>query len=157
VSTKDTARFGTSMKDGGIVTGSARSRIGVSAARSSFEPTMTVLILGICWWSLIELVLELGTGSGDTPQLGVVAGVRLVIIASGLAAVADVRLARSVFFFLCAVSVVAIAPSLPLQFERSVAVSLILLVDCAGKTVFVLMSCASRPFTTSQPENRLPR
>jgi hypothetical protein len=156
VSTKDTARVGTSTDEGGFVSESARNRIGASAAQSPFRPTMTVLILGVCWWSLIELVLELGTGGGDTPQLGVVPAVRLAVIVSGLAAVADVRLARGVFFFLCAVSVLAIAPSLPLQFDRSFAVSLISLVECAGKAIVVLMSCASRPLTTAQPENRLP-
>jgi hypothetical protein len=156
VSTKDSVRFGTSTDEGEIVAESAWNRIEANAAQSFSRPTMTVLILGVCWWSLIELVLELGTGGGDTPQIGIVAGVRLAVIVSGLAAVADVRLARGVFFFLCAVSVLAIAPSLPLQFDRSVAVSLIPLIECAGKAIFVLMSCASRPFTTAQPENRFP-
>jgi hypothetical protein len=153
VGTKDTARFDTSTDEGGFVAGST----GASAAQSRFRPTMTFLILGVCWWSLIELVLELGTGGGDTPQIGVIAGARLAVIVSGLAAVADVRLARNIFFFLCAVSVLAIAPNLPLQFDRSVAVSLISLVECAGKATFMLMSCASRSFTTIQPENRLPQ
>jgi hypothetical protein len=137
------------------MTNSAQIRIDPSVAPSPFRPAMTVLILGVCWWSLIELVLELGIGGGDMQQLGVVAAVRLAVIVSGLAAVADVRLARGVFFFLCAVSVLATAPSLPLQFDRSGAVSLISLVECAGEASFVLMSCAS--FTPAQPENRFPR
>lgn len=153
MSTEDTARSGTSTDDGAFEP--ARSRFAVSLAQPSIGPTTTLLILVICWWSLIELVLELGTGSGDTPQIGVVAAVRLIVIVAGLAAVAEVRLARGIFFFLCAMSVLAIAPNLPLQFERSVAVSLISFVECAGKALFVFMSCANRPFAPTQRENRL--
>lgn len=157
MSTKDTALFGTGTDEGGFMTESTRNWIRPSVAQSPFQPRMTVLIFAVCWWSLIELLLELGIGGGDTPQFGVVAAVRVAVIVSGLAAVADVRLARSVFLFLCAVSVLAIAPALPLLFDRSVAVSLMSLVECAGKAIFVLMSCASGPFAAAQPENRSPR
>jgi hypothetical protein len=157
VSTKDTALFGTGTDEGGFMTESARNWMRPSVAQSHFQPRMTVLILGVCWWSLIELLLELGIGGGDTPQFGVVAAVRVAVIVSGLAAVADVRLARGVFLFLCAVSVLAIAPALPLLFDRSVAVSLMSLVECAGKAIFVLISCTRGPFAAAQPENRSPR
>jgi hypothetical protein len=149
----DTVRVGTPVDYGLFDSGTAQGRIDASVAKWSLEPPMTVLILAIGWWSAIEVTLELGTGSYDTVQFVVVAA-RLILIAAGLAAIVHVPFARAIFLFLCATSILAVAPDLPWMFKRSVAVSLISLVDCAGKVTFVILSCVE--FIHDKPSGALP-
>nr|WP_246529942.1 hypothetical protein [Paraburkholderia podalyriae] len=102
--------------------------------------TVTALTFAICGWSLIEAPFECGASSGDTWLLELVVA-KLIIIAVGVAAIADVRFARGIFAFICGTSVLAIAPGLPFEFKHSVAISLLSLIECTGKTAFVIVFC----------------
>jgi hypothetical protein len=103
---------------------------------------VTALIFAICGWSLIEAPFERGASYGDTWLLALVVA-KLIIIVAGVAAIADLRFARGIFAFICGTSVLAIAPGLPLEFKHSIAISLLLLIECAGKTAFVIAFCAA--------------
>ena len=105
------------------------------------KPTVTLLIFTICGWSLIEAPFEYGASTDDTWLLALIVA-KLIIVFTGAAAIADVRFARSIFAFVCGTSVLAIAPGLPLEFQRSVAISLLSLIECASKTAFVIAFCA---------------
>jgi hypothetical protein len=113
---------------------------GAHANRLSSRRMTTVMTLVVCSWSLLALSLDLGIRGNNIWMVGDVAA-RLVLVVAGLSAVVDVRFARAGFSFLCGVSVLAVAPRLPLQFERSMTDSLVLLVECASKAVFILLVC----------------
>ncbi|WP_243658651.1 group II intron maturase-specific domain-containing protein [Paraburkholderia sp. BL9I2N2] len=59
---------------------------------------VTALIFAICGWSFIEAPFECGASSGDTWLLALVVA-KLIIIAVGVAAIANVRFARGIFAF----------------------------------------------------------
>jgi hypothetical protein len=65
------------------------------------------------------------------------------------AGIANLRFARQVFAFVCGVGVLAIAPALPLEYARSVAIALFSTVECLGKTacvaLFAVASLAREP------------
>ncbi|MGF6935939.1 hypothetical protein OKW41_005101 [Paraburkholderia sp. UCT70] len=101
---------------------------------------VTALIFAICGWSIIEAPFECSASSDDTWLLALVVA-KLIIIAAGVAAIADVRFARGIFAFICGTSVLGIAPELPFEFKHSVAISLLSLIECTGKTAFVIVFC----------------
>lgn len=119
----------------------SRLQTGTHAPRLSSGRTVTALISAICGWSLIEAPFERGASNGDTWLLALVVA-KLFIIVARVAAIADLRFARGIFAFICGTSVLAIAPGLPLEFKHSVAISLLSLIECAGKTAFVIAFCA---------------
>ncbi|CAD6560826.1 hypothetical protein LMG28727_07234 [Paraburkholderia kirstenboschensis] len=110
------------------------------AAHLSPARTVTALIFAICGWSLIEAPFECGASSDDAWLLAVVVA-KLTIIAAGVGAIEDVRFARGIFAFICGTSVLAIAPGLPFDFKHSIAISLLSLIECAGKSAFVILFC----------------
>jgi len=123
----------------------AQAHPGLPAARDaspSYERALTILILAVCWWTLIEMPVELGMSAGDR-SLPALFLARLIVVVVGLAAIVDVRFSRTIFTFLCGISVLAVAPTLPLQFDDSPTCSLILSIECAIKAVFVLFVCAA--------------
>lgn len=127
----------------------SRMQTAANAPRLYSGRTMTVLILAICGWSLIEAPFERGASNDDTWLLALVVA-KLIIIVAGVAAIADVRFARGIFAFICGTSVLAIAPALPLEFRHSVAIFLLSLIECAGKTAFAFAFC-----TESMRDRRL--
>jgi len=108
-----------------------------------FKPIVAI----VCIWSLIETPLELGV-SVDSERLLVVALPKLVMLLIGVAAIADRRYARQAFTFICASSVLAIAPALPIEYGRCIPVALFSTVECLGKgmcvTVFAIVSLCKR-------------
>ena len=108
-----------------------------------FKPLVTV----VCSWSLLETPLELDA-SVDPEHALVVALSKLVMFLIGVAAVADLRYARQAFAFICAASVLAIAPALPIEYGRCVPVALCSTIECIGKgmcvTAFAIVSLGKR-------------
>ncbi|PMS33872.1 hypothetical protein B0G57_1183 [Trinickia symbiotica] len=93
-------------------------------------------VIAVCGWALIEARLELG-GSIDLTWLLAVVASKILIGVIGAAAIANVRFARQAFTFICAASVFAIAPALPLEYARCVAIGLFSMVECLAKAACV--------------------
>ena len=93
-------------------------------------------VIVVCAWALIEAPLELGGAISFIALLAVVAS-KVLIGLIGTAAIANLRFARQVFTFICAASVLAIAPVLPLEYTRCVAIALFSTVECLGKAACV--------------------
>jgi hypothetical protein len=90
----------------------------------------------VCGWALIETPLELGGSTDSTSLLAVVVS-KVLICLIGAAAIANLRFARQVFAFICAASVFAIAPALPLEYMRCFPIALFSTVECIAKAACV--------------------
>lgn len=104
---------------------------------SSAERTFKVSVVVVCCWVLIEAPLEFSGSISLTALLAVLVS-KILICLTGFAAIAGLRLTRHVFAFLCAASVFAVAPALPLEYARSVALALVSTVECVAKTACVV-------------------
>jgi len=101
------------------------------------ERVLKTLVLVVCGWSLIEAPLELDVSDAYAGVFALVLS-KLVLIGTGLAAVAKVRFAREVFAFICGASVLAIAPALPMEFKQSFATAMFSTVECFSKAACVI-------------------
>lgn len=108
------------------------------ATRVRAERLTRALLLGICAWSLIEAPLEIGTINADMELLAVIVS-KLLVTTAAIAAICDARLARTLFSFICGASVLAIAPALPLEYTRSVAIAALSSVECVAKAAYVIV------------------
>ncbi|TDG06583.1 hypothetical protein E1N52_19845 [Paraburkholderia guartelaensis] len=95
-------------------------------------------VVAVCCWILIETPLELSGSISSTALLAVLVSKALVCL-TGFAAIARVRFARHVFAFICAASVLAVAPALPLEYAHSVAIALVSTVECVAKAACVVV------------------
>ena len=93
-------------------------------------------VVGVCGWALIEAPLELCGSINSTSLLAVVAS-KVVMGLIGTGAMANLRIARQVFTFICGASVLAIAPALPLEYTRCLAIALFSTVECIIKAACV--------------------
>ncbi|MCP3716274.1 MULTISPECIES: hypothetical protein [unclassified Paraburkholderia] len=105
----------------------------VSRAERPFKGS----VVAVCCWVLIEAPLELSGSISSTSLLAVLAS-KILICLTGFAAVVGLRVARHVFAFICAASVLAVAPALPLEYAHSVAIALVSVVECVAKTACVV-------------------
>ncbi|MGF6921058.1 hypothetical protein [Paraburkholderia sp. 40] len=112
-----------------------------NASGSSAPPGLAVITaaLVVCWWAQIETALDFAMTDGDT-ALATTIGTRLIVIVSGLAVVLEARIARPFFCFLCAMSILAVAPTVALQFNDSLLQPAVSFIDCATKALF--LTCA---------------
>ncbi|MFM0085045.1 hypothetical protein P0D72_40270 [Paraburkholderia sediminicola] len=101
------------------------------------ERMFKTLILVVCGWSLIEAPLELGVSDAYAELLALLLS-KLVVVGTGLAAVAKARLARGTFAFICGASVLAIAPALPMEFNQSFSIAMFSTVECFSKAACVM-------------------
>ncbi|MGF6483891.1 hypothetical protein [Paraburkholderia sp. JPY419] len=101
------------------------------------ERLLKVSIIVVCCWTLIEAPLEL-SGSIDSTSLLAVVASKVLVCLIGFAAIVDLRLTRHVFAFICAASVFAVAPALPLEYTHSIALALVSTVECLGKGACVV-------------------
>jgi hypothetical protein len=92
----------------------------------------------VCGWILIEVPLEVG-GSISPVCLLAVATSKVLICGIGWGAIVNLRYASEVFTFICAASVFAIAPALPLEYARCVPIALISTIECIAKAVCVVL------------------
>jgi hypothetical protein len=113
----------------------------------------TTTVIVVCVWALIEAPLELG-GSLNSTALLAVAASKVLIILIGMAAIVNLRFARQVFTFICGASVFAIAPALPLEYTRSVAIAIFSTVECIAKAACVT-SFAIAPLASGGVSARL--
>lgn len=91
----------------------------------------------VCFWSLIEAPVEFGVWI-DYSRLFLVIAPKLMMIFIGVAAIANLRFARQAFTFICAASVLAIAPALPIEYELYISTApLLFTVECLGKSACV--------------------
>lgn len=90
-----------------------------------------------CGWALVEAPLELGASINSTALLALVTS-KVLLCLIGAAAVADLRFARRVFMVICGASLLAIAPALPLEYTRCVALGLFSTVECLAKAICVV-------------------
>ncbi|MBP0590613.1 hypothetical protein J8I87_12965 [Paraburkholderia sp. LEh10] len=110
-------------------------------ARRALAPSL--LIVGVCGWSLIETPAEFDPSAGE-------AGVAALAIAKfawaviGVAAARGVKRAQWLFSFLCGLSLVAIVPALPVEFNESAWIFCQSLVECALKAAAMLALVFSR-------------
>ncbi|MGF6483802.1 hypothetical protein [Paraburkholderia sp. JPY419] len=118
-----------------------------TGAATGWERSSKPLVLVVCGWSLIEAPFELGV-SVYSGALLVVAVPKLMLLLIGMAAITDLRCARQTFTFICAASVLATAPALPIEFGRCVPVALFSTIECIGKgmcaTVLAFLSLCKR-------------
>ena len=104
------------------------------ASRS--ERLFKVSVIVVCCWVLFETPLELSGSINTTSLLAVVAS-KVLICLFGFGAIAGLRLTRHAFAFICAASVFAVAPALPCEYTRSIAIALVSTVECLGKAACV--------------------
>jgi uncharacterized membrane protein YhhN len=101
------------------------------------ERVFKALVLAVCGWALIEAPLELDAFDGHAGLLALLLS-KLVVSGIGFAAIAKARFARKTFAFICGASVLAIAPSLPIEFNQSLATGIISAVECFIKAACVM-------------------
>jgi hypothetical protein len=101
------------------------------------ERIFKTLVLVVCGWSLIEAPLELGVSDVHAGLVALLLS-KLVVLGTGLAAVAKARFARETFAFLCGASVLAIAPALPMEFNHSFAIAIFSSIECFSKAACVI-------------------
>ncbi|MEX3949748.1 hypothetical protein AB4Y40_18600 [Paraburkholderia sp. EG287B] len=94
-------------------------------------------VVAVCSWVLFETPLELSGSISSISLLAVLVSKALVCL-TGFAAIVRVRFTRHVFVFICAASVLAVAPALPLEYAHSVAIALASSVECIVKTACVV-------------------
>jgi hypothetical protein len=103
---------------------------------SKRERLFKASVIVVCAWTVIEAPLELG-GSADLIWLIALVTSKVLVGLTGMLAVANFPFARQVFTFICAASVFALAPALPLEYTRGVAVAILSTVECVGKAACV--------------------
>ncbi|MEM5451148.1 hypothetical protein [Paraburkholderia guartelaensis] len=95
-------------------------------------------VVAVCCWILIETPLELSGSISSSALLAVLVSKALVCL-TGFAAIARVRFTRHVFVFICAASVLAVVPALPLEYAHSAAIALVSTVECVAKAACVVL------------------
>ncbi|MGF6732900.1 hypothetical protein OKW50_005045 [Paraburkholderia youngii] len=93
-------------------------------------------VIAVCIWAVIETPLELGGAHDPTALLALVAS-KVLLGLIGTAAVANLRFARQFFTFICGVGVFALAPALPLEYTRYVAIAIFSTIECIAKAACV--------------------
>jgi hypothetical protein len=110
--------------------------------RITLDRITKMTIFGVCGWSLIETPFEIGTWNLNTWLLALAVS-KFIVILTGAAAIARVRVARAIFALGCGVSVLAIVPALPFVYTRSVEIAAISTVECVLKAVCLGALCLS--------------
>jgi hypothetical protein len=89
-------------------------------------------VLLVILWSLIETALELTQTSDGSPAVVVVLST-VAIVTMGSLALFQLRWAKQVFLFICALSILAIAPALCFELTARPAGFFYSLIECAVK------------------------
>jgi hypothetical protein len=110
---------------------------GTDTVNARSKLVFKTIVLFVCGWSLIEAPLKLGVSDAPAGLLALLLS-KLLVVGTGLAAVAKARFARETFTFICGASVLAIAPALLMEFNRSFAMAIFSTVECFGKAAWVV-------------------
>ena len=111
-------------------------------ARFTLDRVTKMTIFGVCGWSLIETPLEIGALNLNTWLLALAMS-KFIVILIGIAAIANVRVARTIFALICGISVLAIVPALPYVYTRSVGIAVISTLESVLKAVCLASLCLS--------------
>lgn len=130
--------FGNVVDDAGGLPQAFRQRIRM---RLTLVPSL--LVFGVCGWSLIEAPAEFNPALGNAGIAALVIS-KLLWAAIGIAAVRGIRRARWLFSFLCGLSLVAVVPALPVELNESVWVFSQSLIECLLKAGALLALGFSR-------------
>jgi hypothetical protein len=103
-----------------------------------WERLFKASVIMVCGWALVEAPLEL-SGPIDSSLLLAVVATKVLICLIGMAAVANLHIARRIFTFICGASVFAIATALPLEYTRCVSIAIFSTVECIGKAACVAL------------------
>jgi hypothetical protein len=98
---------------------------------------MLVCIALVCAWSIVETPWELNPTDGLTRFLALMLA-KCLLLTVGAAAFFGVRYARTLFVFLCASSVFAVASTLPFEYTISHELFTLSLVECVCKVALVV-------------------
>ena len=152
MSAKETAYSVTSLHSDALLSKPRRIQTDADTVNALSERVFKTLVLVVCAWSLIEAPLELGVSDAHVGLLALLLS-KLVVVGTGLAAVAKARFARKTFAFLCSASVLAIAPALPVEFKQSFAIAIFSSVECFIKAMCVMAFgvASSREKQSRQP------
>lgn len=107
-------------------------------AKSNFQVSLSVRLfaIAICGWAIIETPAEYDAFAGLGRFLALLIS-KLIWLALGLALLRRLRGALQIFAFLCFVSICAIFPALPSEYDSSTFLFVISLTDCVLKIAFL--------------------
>ena len=97
---------------------------------------VTASALFVCWWALIETALDFALTDSDFALIATI-GTRLIVLLFGLAVVLEMRIARPVLCFLCATTLLALAPTIAIRSDETLVRPAISIIDCATKLLFL--------------------
>jgi hypothetical protein len=120
--------------------------------RSRGEMITIFLILCVCSSSMFETWAEIEMAT-DNAQLAALLVAKLIWLLVGVAAMCDIRAGRTVFAYLCGVSVLVDASALPSVYAISKTIFIMLLVECLLKTS-CLIALGGRYLTGYPPRPR---
>ncbi|CAB3791186.1 hypothetical protein LMG28614_03244 [Paraburkholderia ultramafica] len=109
--------------------------------------------LVVCSWTLIETALDFLWTISEAAFAAALSA-RLVLLGAGIASLVRVRHAATVFSFLCAMSVFALAPSTPVAFDQSALLGCVVVIDCVTKAYFLACLYAGTVRSDSFPAQR---
>jgi uncharacterized membrane protein len=137
VNAKQLADSVTSLRDDAFLSEPRWIQTDANTVNALSERVFKALVLFVCGWSLIETPLELGVSGVQAGLLALLVS-KLVVVGTGIAAVARTRFAREVFGFICVASILAIAPALPMEFNQSFAIAMFSTIECFSKAACVI-------------------
>jgi hypothetical protein len=107
-------------------------------AKSNFQISLSVRLfaIAVCGWAIIETPAEYDAFAGLGRFLALLIS-KLIWLALGLALLRRLRGAQQFFSFLCFVSICAIFPALPSEYDSSTFLFFLSLTDCVLKIGFL--------------------
>jgi hypothetical protein len=112
----------------------ARVRADAARLRRAIAASTCVMVA----WSLFEVPWEFDASSSREETAAVIAAKTMLLLIAGLS-LRGKRWARYLLLFVCLTSVLAIAPELPAEFERSLWLAFLSSVECLAKFALALL------------------
>lgn len=105
-----------------------------------YTRAFNTLVFIICGWSLLETPLEMGVFDSYARLIALLLS-KALVVGTGIAAVAKIRVARVTFSLICSVSVLAVAPGLQMEFRQSFEIAIFSSIECLSKAACVITFC----------------
>ena len=116
---------------------------GSKKIRPAVPWTIRLPVLMISAWEVAKTPWEIGNDH-DTAVIAALLVGKLLILSSAVAALLRIRLCMDIFTFICAASVLAIAPALPVEIQVSTVLFVLTLAECFLKGTLVILCFAMR-------------